>query len=580
LQACHTLRNLSTGHADIQTKIVREGGVVAILDAMNNEQVEKCLSISICKIACSALANLAKLNEDNQIIIEREGGIAAIVAAMKAHPDESKLQTLACEALEKLLWEDDDCASVNNCICVAMKEEGGISAIVTAMKTHPDETELQTHGCNALGVLPGNVVEKDGGIAVIVDAMKAHPNDYCYLQAAACGALTSLSRRDDAAVNNSISVAIEEEGGISALVTAMTAMKEHLRYCVLQRDCCRALGNFPVNAVEKNGGIAAIADAMKQDPSDPDLQLATCGALRKFSDDTDSKLPIVEAGGIVCLLGAMVYHPRDEDILDAASYALEKLTVDCEKGARAFLRANIGVGLIWDRTEAFPNHYDLKERACTILMNVYNIAEKLNPHRYRCLDVICSILSQMQFVPPNSFVQFLHQKIVLNKSEPRLCRARAEMALGVRHWHDHDLEAAGDCFRDVVGFARENPSLEKEERKHTFIVAGGSQLPVATILGNLSRIAQDRLDRLVSQDIVESEPNIFVITVEWIDEEGTPMPECRRETRLCIGTKGDSISKPDVRKILTVGGERCEDCGKSRKEARLVCLHCCNRCKV
>jgi hypothetical protein len=269
---------------------------------------------------------------------------------------------------------------------------------------------------------------------------------------------------------------------------------------------------------------------------------------------------------------AMVLHSGEEALLEVASNALEMLAKECERGVIAILQADFGVQAILNASK-----YSL-ERACTLLLKAFKVAAKDDPRRYLCLDALCSILQRQDFVPPDLHLTFLHQDIVKNESEPRLFRARAEMGLGMRHWHDHDLEAADDCFRDVVGFT-ERASVGEKER--TFAIANDELLTAGEILGKLAMIAQGRLDRLVSQDIINSEPNLFVIMEEFvIGENGTRMSERLRKTRCCIGSKDTSISKQGVHKIMTVGGKRCDECGKSRKEANLVCLHCCDRCKV
>ena len=85
--------------------------------------------------ACQALRKLAR-NDSNKVRIAAEGGVGAIVKALKNHPADAKVQAAGCYALWNLT------ANAENQVKVAA--EGGVGAIVTALQRHP--THAKIHG--------------------------------------------------------------------------------------------------------------------------------------------------------------------------------------------------------------------------------------------------------------------------------------------------------------------------------------------------------------------------------------------------------------------------------------------------
>jgi hypothetical protein len=75
------------------------------------------------------LGNLAVDDDNNQETIAQLGGIARIVSAMKDHPKNANVQKYGCAALQKLA------ENVNNPEAIA--DAKGITPILSAMKDHP-----------------------------------------------------------------------------------------------------------------------------------------------------------------------------------------------------------------------------------------------------------------------------------------------------------------------------------------------------------------------------------------------------------------------------------------------------------
>jgi hypothetical protein len=120
-------------------------------------------------VGCEALLSLA-VNADNQGKVAAEGGIGAILEAMRGHPESEEVQAAGCGGLWNLAVNADN--------QVKVAAEGGIGAILGAMRGHPESEEVQAAGCGALWNLAVNAdnqvkVATEGGIGgAILGAMR------------------------------------------------------------------------------------------------------------------------------------------------------------------------------------------------------------------------------------------------------------------------------------------------------------------------------------------------------------------------------------------------------------------------
>ena len=97
----------------------------------------------------AVLWNLSVKNCDNSIKIAAQGGIDAILTAMKAHPKVAAVQQEACGAICGLLVQNPNAE-------VEIAAKGGIEAILATMKEHLEDAEVQRLSCAALTNLSGN----------------------------------------------------------------------------------------------------------------------------------------------------------------------------------------------------------------------------------------------------------------------------------------------------------------------------------------------------------------------------------------------------------------------------------------
>jgi hypothetical protein len=108
------------------------------------------------------------------------GGLKAIIKAMKSYKDDTEIQDISCQALSNLSYENDK-------IRVLIAQLGGIKAVLSAMERHVDEEELQWHALQTLWRLSFNdlvrsLIVKQGGNDIIQMVMDEHPSNHKDIQ--------------------------------------------------------------------------------------------------------------------------------------------------------------------------------------------------------------------------------------------------------------------------------------------------------------------------------------------------------------------------------------------------------------
>ena len=124
-------------------------------------------------------------------------GVTAVVNAMKNHPNEAAIQEKACSALTAMASADGERE-------VSFAASGAISAIVCAMQAHVSDATVQKEACRALqsiaakgGAERATVVASVSGLTALVNALAAHQTDR-HVQYEACCALETLTSYHDA----------------------------------------------------------------------------------------------------------------------------------------------------------------------------------------------------------------------------------------------------------------------------------------------------------------------------------------------------------------------------------------------
>lgn len=195
--------------------------------------------------------------------------IQHVVNAMWAHEEDAGLQMLACVALARHIRQDKSAL-----LRIALP---AVSAVVNAMKAHPNEVIVQEKASHVLQLLAKTDGQRElsfvasGAVAALVGALQAHVSD-ASVQEEACAALAAIVHAggaDRATIVASVS-------GLTALVNALAA---HPDAVGVQREACRALASIlPF-------GDAANLPHLGRDQTEPLLQAAAssfpveCGPL-------------------------------------------------------------------------------------------------------------------------------------------------------------------------------------------------------------------------------------------------------------------------------------------------------------
>jgi hypothetical protein len=134
-EACFFLKNMCYGEAG-RTRLIQAGGVPAVIEAMNTfpEYAE------LLELACNVFYDLSFTSNTEQLVIQH-GGLGAILRALTAHSTDLSVLNEATRTLGRLYSLCDD---ENKCMFV---RQGAVEAIISAIKQHPNETELHQRAC-------------------------------------------------------------------------------------------------------------------------------------------------------------------------------------------------------------------------------------------------------------------------------------------------------------------------------------------------------------------------------------------------------------------------------------------------
>lgn len=199
----------ATRSASARADFVEADGIPSLIASINRYR----RSAKAAEGACIILQNLA-VDPDHRKKILADGGVKALVGAMKEHPQDAAIQELGCAALRNVGSGAD--ASTKAHISAA----GGILVVVHAMRRHSSSVAVQEQGLRALRNLAkdssGNKVAIAGTVPVIIESMQHHLGSE-EIQREGCATLRNLS----VAADNQ--VAIAACGGVTCVVSALLA---------------------------------------------------------------------------------------------------------------------------------------------------------------------------------------------------------------------------------------------------------------------------------------------------------------------------------------------------------------------
>jgi hypothetical protein len=309
--------SLGQQHSDIAARIGHDGGINAILRAMDEHPCEQSVQEEACYALCVLAADGA--NEDR---IGAEGGVRAVLGAMRAHRSSKSVQEQAVAALRNLSINEENLGRVGG--------DGGVDLIVNAMRAWKDDEVLQEHACGALRNLArGNAnalrMVKLKATSLILAAMRSY-RAVVDLQEEACAALRNMACHEHVCAN----VATEE--CISEIVESMHT---HRNQGGVQEQACAALSVMAAYDIQAaramtSAGAAclkAVVDSIRLHTHNPDVQYHACAALCSLAESSHENCAIlVGLNGVNVVSEILAAHPADGRIQAAAARALECLS--------------------------------------------------------------------------------------------------------------------------------------------------------------------------------------------------------------------------------------------------------------
>ena len=172
---------------------------------MQQEDEEK-VAAAVTKLADLLSTSNAnwKVNADQALSL---GAIAIILLLMRKWHYNRSIQFQGCNILAQLTYSnlDKDASARATAAAVSIIKSGGIETITAAMKSFPDDDDIQGKGCTAIGnafyftnptieEAMARFVHKLNGIELVVSVMKKFQNNYSVPERG-CHVLEQLSRK-------------------------------------------------------------------------------------------------------------------------------------------------------------------------------------------------------------------------------------------------------------------------------------------------------------------------------------------------------------------------------------------------
>jgi hypothetical protein len=144
-RGCEAFANLFDREGDVEEggwgnlcRIAERGGVKTVVSAIRAHPKD-----GVAKMACIALSKVCTFDRSLQVVVCREGGVGAILGAMQGCSKNAEVVSNGCDAIAEL-------CDNNQSICSRVACENGVHAIINGMMEHPGNAALQSNACIAL----------------------------------------------------------------------------------------------------------------------------------------------------------------------------------------------------------------------------------------------------------------------------------------------------------------------------------------------------------------------------------------------------------------------------------------------
>ena len=331
VNACKVIFIACLNGENVQRDIARAGAMKSLRNSIESFSDDE-IVLEGCLLALSSLC----IVEDNIVYMLEGDLIDQVIITMNGHLDCGGLQEHGCVILGLLARNVEARRRISKAC--------GFNSIVISMAINHGDVEVQ---CQALTAVRAFCAIDDdsckvllatsGAVSAVLEAMKAHP-DLNRVHEIGCDVirLLSLGRNDD---NYRL---LGENGAYTVVVRSMWS---HSQNIAIQERAVEALAvlsehsnNVPV--ILDAGGIEAVLAAMHTFAESPHVQIKGCAMLSNFASAVDSiKVKIVDEGALDVIVMAMVLHSDNEEIQVRAVILLRKLCI--KENVQRMITANI-----------------------------------------------------------------------------------------------------------------------------------------------------------------------------------------------------------------------------------------------
>jgi hypothetical protein len=195
------------------------------------------------------------------------------------------------------------------------------------------------------------------------------------------------------------------------------------------------------------------------------------------------------------------------------------------------------------------------------------------PTQYHQLHGYTSILREKYFPPTTTDLKNL-KKIAHKQSLPKLYRQEAAWTLGLLAWDAGDRLKAADYYREALQYINQAESSERERKMFASLDLNGKP---TTGLHSVSLILEESKNTIEDNLGILNNPTgarALLPDSEFVRSDGTTMPREIRTSAIPLDADPSSLAKR-----LKVGGNECDECGKTWQELGKPRLDCCPRCQ-
>ncbi|XP_077986534.1 uncharacterized protein LOC144440938 [Glandiceps talaboti] len=308
----------------------------------------------------SALAERKKKEKAGEKIkpVPKGKGVKPVLAFLKQN---ASSETCVRDALIYLaeITKDQD----------AVIDDDGKKLIMTGMKSHLSNADLQTAGCNVLANLviasdTDDILYTQEVIEVVPLAMISHAGSKA-LQASASALLMALSAEESAAE------LIGQRGGVQDVLAALRSFPNDAE---IAANCCSAIWSLAVNEnnaliVTEEQGAVDICGALNKHANIPDVVEGACAALWSLSMEDDNVTLMQENKAIPLMVKAIDNHIKQPKVVKNACMALASIIETDELSALELVKES-GLEAV---KKAYKEHHDnpeVVENICVLLMEM------------------------------------------------------------------------------------------------------------------------------------------------------------------------------------------------------------------